>query len=64
MSQSVGMSQSLAKHRGQRNPSLLSWEWQTHNVRGPESGKRVGKPIIMRSPAAVEPDPLPPDAVL
>lgn len=51
MSQSVGTSQTLAKQRGHRKPSLLSSEWQTHKLGGEVSGNLVGNPIIIRSAA-------------
>ena len=51
MSQSVGTSHTLAMHRGQRNPSLFMSEWHAQRLSGDESGRRVGKPIIIRSAA-------------
>lgn len=59
MSQSVGTSHTLAMHRGQRKPSPFMSEWHAHRLGGDESGRRVGKPIIIRSAAGFVP-PAPP----
>lgn len=53
ISQSVGTSHTFAPHRGHKKPSLLSCEWHTHRPGGDVSGRRVGKPINIRSAGAV-----------
>jgi len=62
ISQSVGTSQTLARHRGQRKPSLLISEWQTQRLGGEASGSRVGNPISMRSPGGLELEGVAPEA--
>jgi hypothetical protein len=49
-SQSVGTSHSLLPHLGHMYPPFFNKPWQTHIV-SPPVGSRVGKPMIMRSPA-------------
>jgi hypothetical protein len=51
ISQSVGTSQTFAKQRGHRKPSLFNSEWHTHRLGGDVSGNLVGNPIIIRSAA-------------
>ena len=55
MSQSVGTSQTFAKQRGQRKPSLFICEWHTQSEGGDVSGSRIGKPMIIRSAARPPP---------
>lgn len=49
-SQSVGTSQSFDPHRGHMYPPRFTRPWHAQKL-SPAPGRRVGKPITMRSPA-------------
>ena len=51
MSPSVGTSHTLVMHHGQRKPPLFMSEWYAPKLGGDNSGRRIGKPIIIRSTA-------------
>ena len=58
-SQSVGASQRRAPQRGHRNPAARISAWHTHSAAGAVSGRRCGKPIIIKSALILPPAPAP-----